>query len=166
MQQSTDTCGPACGRLILGYYGINVAEYDFQEMSTSLAKNYEDYTYASVIARTLNYYLGANGNSIRYQDKYFNSYSAQGFTDYVLQNIMNDRPVQIPVVIDSTTYFPYTSGGHYVVIKGMQYSSSSEAYNSMINDPHYHYSNVYTVPINVIRSYNLAHSGCMICPTE
>lgn len=59
-------------------------------------------------------------------------------------------------MISSETYlsaFPYTTDGHYVVIKGVSGNSG------LVNDPHPDYSNAYTVPFSSLLNYSKAHAG-------
>lgn len=116
----------------------------------------DDYTYVYVIKDTLNWYLDYDGNSTEYKYTYVSSYTNE-YKDLVLTNILNNHPVQPNLKISSTTYFPYTTNGHYVVIKGMTYSSSDGYYTAVINDPHDDYCDTYYVPVSTILDYTQAH---------
>lgn len=162
-QQAYDTCGCACGRMMLAYYGIPVTEAAFKDKATALADPGTDFTYVYVVTRTINWFLSDGGNPHRYKYTYVSSMTEEQYKDLVLQNILNSHPVQPVLKITSTAYFPYTTNGHYVVIKGMTYSQSVGYYSAAVNDPHYDYCGVYNVPISAIFSYNKAHSGYIIC---
>lgn len=167
-QQTGDTCGPASGRMVLGYYGISVTEGDYiLKANEIIEKNNDpqaDYTYVWVNTSTINSYLSANGKSTRYKWKELNDYSLDNFSNIILRNIINDHPVQIPMKFSSNAYFPYSTGGHYMVIKGLEYNSSTSAYNIILNDPNG--ANEFTVPIGNIQSYSKAHSGLIICVND
>lgn len=158
-QQTGDTCGPASGRMVLSYYGINISETAYIDK----AINYmDDFTYVYVNEGIINNCLEENGKTTRYKYADKSSLSEQQFTDLILRNILNGYPVQLPMTFYSTAYFPYHTGGHYMVLKGMDYNTTNVAYDAVMNDPHIEYCNVYEVPISVIRNYNLAHSGYII----
>ncbi len=156
-QETTSTCGCASGRMILAYYGISVTESEFKERARLNGNG--DFTVVYGIKDTLNDFLEANNNTTRYRYTYINSYTADQLQDLVLRNILNNHPVQSLLRITSSDYFPYTSAGHYVVIKGMRYNSNLAFYDSIVNDPHYAYCAAYTVPISAMLTYAKAHSG-------
>lgn len=159
-QDGSDTCGSACGRMILKYYNITVSEADFVATATGCAGNGDDYTFVYAITDALNIYLRNNGKATRYEYSDVSSLSSSAYTDFVLNNILNGSPLQLPLTFSNSSYFPYNSGGHYIVIKGMIYSSSSSTYTAMINDSKT--ATIRNIPISTIRSYNLAHSGYII----
>lgn len=161
-QNQGDTCGSACGRMILKRYGISVTEDEFKMTASSYATPGCDYTCVSAICAALNSYLGSAGVSHPYRYADVSSYSLQGYTDLMLANIIYNHPVQVVMAVSNTTYFPYTTNGHYVVLKGMQYNAASETYTAIVNDPHINYCGVYSLPISALRSYNNAHSGYII----
>ena len=51
-----------------------------------------------------------------------------------------------------------------MVINGLEYNSSTSAYNIILNDPNG--ANEFTVPIGNIQSYSKAHSGLIICVND
>lgn len=161
-QQTGDTCGPASARMVLSYYGINISETTLTNKATSLSLEGENFTFVCVIVRTINYYLTDNEQSFRYQFVDTSNLGEQAYIDLILRNILNGYPVQLPMTFYSTAYFPYHTGSHYMVLKGMDYNTTNVAYDAVMNDPHIEYCNVYEVPISVIRNYNLAHSGYII----
>ncbi len=157
-QQENNTCGCACGRMILSSYGVSVSEATFKARATAIAGTSADFTYVYVIKDTLNYFLSANNKTTRYKYTSVASHTTADYQELVLTNILNGNPVQANLLISSTTYFPYTVNyGHYVVIKGMTYNTDNLEYNTIVNDPHYDYSGVYTIPISVILDYTHAH---------
>lgn len=158
-QETTSTCGCASGRMMLASYGINVSESTFKSRATILAGQYADYTYVYVIKDTLNYFLSDDGNNVRYKYTYVGSYTTAEYQDLVLTNILNNHPVQPNIKVSSTDYFPYTTNGHYVVIKGMRYNTGTATYNTIVNDPHYNYCGTYTVPLSVMLNYTHAHGS-------
>ena len=148
--------------MILAKYGIKISESKFVSRATILAGE-DDYTYVYVVKNTINWFLKDAGLSTRYQYVNVKSYSQKDYENLVIKNIMNSHPVE-PVlkITSSTTGFPYSSSGHYVVIKGMVYPDSN-GYKAVINDSHPTHSNVYNVSIGNIFSYNKAHGGYIIC---
>ncbi len=162
-QEAYNTCGCASGRMILAFYGITVSETQFKDKATALADPGTDFTYVYVVKNTINWFLSDSGDPHRYKYTNVSSWTEEQYKDLVLLNIMNSHPVQPVLKITSTAYFPYTTDGHYVVIKGMTYSPSLGYYSAVVNDPHYDYCDVYNVPISAIFSYNKAHSGYIIC---
>lgn len=161
-QERSDTCGSACGRMILKRYGVTVSEDDFKRTAANYIGDGGDYTYVSAICGAINIYLGSAGSSRQFRYADVSSRSLQGYTDLMLTNIIYNHPVQVVMVVSNTTYFPYTTNGHYVVLKGMQYNAASETYTAIVNDPHINYCDVYSLPISALRSYNNAHSGYII----
>lgn len=161
-QQSGSTCGSACGRMILRHYGVGVTETAFKDRAQFEADDGDDYTYVYAIVKAINHYLRNAGITRQFKYRNISSDTLSEYTTLVLINILYNHPVQVVMSVNSTAYFPYTTGGHYVVIKGMQYSASGGSYTAVVNDPHYAYCNTYNVPISAIRSYNIAHSGFII----
>lgn len=145
--------------MILASYGVDVTESTFKARATVIAGQYADYTYVYVIKDTLNYFLESNNKDASYKYTSVSSYSASDYQDLVLTNILNNNPVQLNMKVSSTDYFPYTTGGHYVVIKGMTYDSSIASYVAIVNDPHYNYCDIYNVPISVMLDYTHAHGN-------
>ena len=121
-----------------------------------------DYTYVWVLKETLNYYLALNNNATRYKHTNIAGYTLTDYERLANDNIEYNHPLQPVLRINSTAYFPYTTSGHYVVIKGMSGNSSSGIYTAVINDPHYDWSNTYNIPISAIFDYNKLHSGYII----
>ena len=158
-QETTSTCGCASGRMMLASYGIATSESAFKTRASVIAGQYADYTYVYVIKDTLNYFLENNNSTVRYKYTYVGSYSEAEYQDVLLANILNNHPVQPNMKVNSTTYFPYTTNGHYVVIKGMEYNSGSASYSAIVNDPHYAYSDTYIVPVSAMLGYTQAHSS-------
>ena len=157
IQQETNTCGSACGSMMLASYGINVTESTFKERATILAGEYADFTYVYVIRDTINYFLRTNNNSTRYKYTEVATYNEVQYENLVLTNILNNHPVQLTMKVTSTNYFPYTLEGHYVVIKGMRYNTNTASYDSIVNDPHHTHSGIYTVPLSTLLEYSQAH---------
>ncbi len=69
--------------------------------------------------------------------------------------MINENPCISLIYVYNSSYLPYNSDGHYVVLKGMTYSSGS--YTATINDPHYSYYDTYYVPISEILYYTQVH---------
>lgn len=158
-QETTSTCGCASGRMILASYDIHLNENTFKERATLLAGPSADYTYVYIIKDTLNYFLEEENSAVRYKYTAVDSYTTAQYKNLILENVLNDHPVQPNIKVNSTDYFPYTTAGHYVVIKGMVYTPSTSSYNAIVNDPHYDYSSVYSVPISAMLDYTHAHSS-------
>lgn len=64
--------------------------------------------------------------------------------------------------VTDSTYFPYTSEGHYVVIVGAYYDEITSQYVFVVNDPHNDHCGVYPVPASAMYSYTMSHSGLVI----
>ena len=157
-QHDETTCGCACGRMMLASFGINITEEAFKEYAADIAGEH-DYTYVYVIKNALNHFLSANNKSTRYKYTSVSSYDEAEYRDLLLANILNNHPVQANMKVSSTTHFPYTTSGHYVVIKGLSFSTTTSSYNTIVNDPHDDYSATYTVPLSAMLSYTHAHSS-------
>lgn len=155
-----DACGSACGRMILEYYNITVSETEFMKTADECASGDDDHTFVYAITDALNVYFRNYGKSTRYKYTNVSSLASSAYSDTVLNNILNGAPLQLPLTFSNSSYFPYNSGGHYVVIRGMVYSSGSSSYTAVINDPKT--ATVRNIPIATVRSYNLAHSGYII----
>jgi len=167
-QQTSNTCGSAGGRMILAHYGINISEQTFVNKATELAGS-DDYTFVYVVKNTLNWFLENYHNSTRYKYVNVSSYTTQQYTNLVLNNILNSHPVEPQLKIAANNGdFPYSSAGHYVVIKGMQYfdTLTVNGYKAIINDSHPTYYDIYGVPIGNVFTYNKAHSSLIICVDE
>ncbi|GEM_PF-6569641 len=162
-QEESNTCGSACGRMILKHYGILVSELDFKNKANDIAEPGHDFTYVYAINGAINYYLSVNGKSTRYNYVNVSAYTDEAYSNLLLTNILNSHPIQLPLRITNTYYFPYTTNGHYVVLKGMNYSSATSSYTAVVNDPHNNYSNTYYLPVSALFSYNKTHSGYLIC---
>ena len=163
-QQDNDTCGCASGRMILQSFGILLSEASFKNIASDYATPPDDYTYVYAIVKALNHYLESRGKTFRYRYSYIGDYNTNNYTNLVLNNIMQDYPVQINTKFNSNSYFPYTvNDGHYMVIKGLNYTQGS-GYYATINDPHYTYYSTQVVPIDTTRIYNQTHpsGGFMI----
>lgn len=110
-QQKTEyTCGPACAKMVLKYYGE-----DFSEEELSVICKTEGYPYGTKLTDLVNCFtkLGYHTkSSIDYKKdssgKYFSDYKS--FKNFVLSNLKN----KIPVIVENIDY-----GGHYKVIIGI-----------------------------------------------
>lgn len=160
-QEREDTCGSASGRMILKLYGIDVTEEEFREAARRASGIDDDFTMVYAVTKALNKYLSENGKSTSFQYIDTSGYTTQQYTDLIRKNIMNGHPVQAQLKITDTNHFNYTSNGHYVVIKGIQYVSGS--YQAVVNDPHPDHCKTLNVPMDKMLSYNKAHSGFVIC---
>jgi hypothetical protein len=153
-QETTWTCGSACAIMILEHLGITVLESDFRNVSNNI-----DITNAYNIAQRMNYFLEEN----LYESLYVGGYTQSEYTDKIALNLQNNHPVIALLKINSQSEFQYNSEGHYVVVRGITYNSSTQKYTAIINDPHYNYpeDNLYVKMDNV---YNMTmnHSGFMI----
>lgn len=148
-QQTSDTCGTACAVMMLHYYGYNsITQAEFK--SKAGAKFTELYT----IKETINYYLNKNNAGFYYVYGSVLNYTLDEYISRLQMNIDNNHPALIKVVVNDTNYFPYTTGGHYVVLTGIYYNSLNSTYMAVVNDPHYNYLNEITMPVSALFEYN------------
>lgn len=141
-QQENDTCGSACAIMILKSYGITVSERIFKQIAWDKTGGIPDgYCDHDAITETINDFLQDNEYDRMYKCKQIggNNCNNTRFMDMMWRNIANDHPVEIlirnKVYIRETDYFPYTTDGHYLVLKGIGYNRSG-GYTAILNDPH------------------------------
>ena len=160
-QEESDTCGSACGVMILGSLSVNVSENSFTQWNKNA--NGSEFTYVYAVCNTINHFLSQAGSTVRY------SYvSANNMTDdekmfLIAESLTAGCPVTIPLTINEDDYFPYSSNGHYVVVGGLLYDTSTSKEMAIIYDSHDVYCAVRTVPLNTIFEYSDANSGYVIC---
>jgi len=154
-QETTNTCGSACGRMLLSKFGIDVTEASFKAQVES---HDTDYTMVWAIAASINDFFG----STRYQYTYIGGYTETQFRNLIVTALKNGYPLQLPLKITDTNHFKYTSTGHYLLIKGINLTTDT----LLLNDPHYNiaYPTTIDVPLSAVKSYNIAHSGFIINP--
>lgn len=159
-QETDNTCGCASARMILANFGIYQAESDIKYTADSIAEDPANYTYVYAVSGAINYYMNTVSNLIvRYKYTDVSQYSLDDYQDLVAKNITLNCPVLPLLKVNNTTYFPYTTNGHYVVIKGITFDESTEYYTSVVNDPHNNYSGTYYVPLSSIYDYTKAHNS-------
>lgn len=119
-QENADSCGKACGKMMLKYFGITVAESQFDE------------TYMGAILDVINSKLSSNGFSFRYShiskptnvDTYINTLTTQ---------ISNNKPVLTMIKSNSSGGgLPYTTGGHYLVVKAIFLETVKDKNNNAV----------------------------------
>lgn len=162
IQETTTTCGSACGVMILDYHGIDVTESDF----VSLNKQYHggQYTYVYAVTNTINLFFDEYNETTEYDCIDVSSYSYDEIQLLIANSLMEDHPVQMPMEFYTEDYFPYTtiSSGHYMVLGGLYYDTDSSNEMSVMYDPHYEYGDIYDVPLEEIIEYNENHSSWII----
>jgi len=166
-QGTNNTCGPASVRMVLDNFGITKTESEIK--TTAAVYGGGDHTICDALTKTLNFYLIAANKSTRYKYNYINSSSAAGymFTIGVLAT------AGYPTVVlfynpSSTSYYPYTTGGHYVVANATKKTANTNSENYIItSDPHWvsnsvFHTGVWEIPPDVLLNYTIAHSGLII----
>ena len=157
-QSENNTCGAASVRMILASYGLYYGEDAIVAKANELSGNQGTYVYAQALV--LNYYLSARGMTTRYQYADMTNSTVDTYDSRLWNNVANGYPVLVVLKISDTTYFPYTSSGHYMVVTSLNRSSSQN--NVTVNDPHYNYSDEYVLPVSVLKTYGDNHSGYVV----
>jgi hypothetical protein len=154
MQDTPNTCNVASAKMVLHYYGYtNVTE---EMLKASAGENY-DVVYHLTIG--LNYYLDFYESQITYEYEYVTACSQLQYQDIIINEIINGHPVIALLKITDSTYFPYTTNGHYVVIVGIYYDTATSQYMFVVNDPHNEYCGQYVVPVSSMYTYTMVHSS-------
>lgn len=164
VQEKNNTCGAACVKMLLHYYGLtSLTETEIVNYTASLypqsSSTYQNFHYLN---KSINNYLNQNGISIQYtQYSYFVEDETQ-FMNSVKTNIQNSHPIMAMINASANSsihnYLPYTSSAHYVIISGIYYDQSTNTQTIMINDPHYAYPNYYFIPASVLFSAIISSS--------
>lgn len=162
-QETGSTCGSACGRMILAYHGIYCDETEFKTRT----EQFGNHTTVAFVVQSINSFLEEAGSSVRYQYCLMGN-SVSSYRTLIQKNINANRPIQIPLdPKNSTSYFPYPTDGHYVVITGFRGDTI------LVNDPcdgSSHgvqgYNQKPLFPLSVITNYSQEHSGFVICALE
>ena len=149
-QTRSNTCGSACGSMVLKTRGKSVSEITFWNYANSGGEG----TYVYRVCGTLNHYLGSN----YYVYKNLSSSSVNTYYDRIQRSISMGYPVIIPLRYSASSEFGYKSNGHYVVVKSI-YISGTNCYVK-VNDPNT--GKVVTLSLNNLAAYNKAHSGYVI----
>lgn len=132
-QDNNSCCGSCCAAMVCQYLRLNnsgsVSTLDFWE-----AVGHS--TTAGSIANQLNSYLGlASSNGYAYHSLTAAGTSQDDFQDLMIRALKNNRPVLVQISISSTdkSLFGYTSGGHYILVTGIEESAGS--IYAYVNDP-------------------------------
>ena len=138
IQSSSDTCGPTSAAMLLGYYGLSISE---NEICSYINGNNQDYTYAYVLRDTLNYYSVNHNFGITFVTEAKNEslMSLSSVLSKLEHCILQGVPFMDNIKTNDVPSWPYSSGGHYVVITGL-YTIDQQTY-VVINDPHFYDGN-------------------------
>lgn len=161
IQQTTSSCGSACGIMILDSLGFDISESTFLQWNKNTYG--DDYTFVYAITNTINHFLDEFNSSVNYRYVQTKSYTDDQQQFLVAENLSNGYPVEVCVKISDKTYFDYTTDGHYVVIGGLFYATTSSQEMTTIYDPHYAYGDVIDVPLSAIFEYSGQSNGFVIC---
>lgn len=154
-QEDEDTCSAASAKMVLSYYGINLSE---STIETWMRNNNSSWNIAGNVSAVINHYLSLNNKNVNYVAEWSGSLSEEGYKERLINNICSGYPVIPLITVNNKTYFEQTTGGHYIVVKGIYYDFSSNIYRTKINDPFYQYSKVYTsMPLTGLYECNMAH---------
>lgn len=154
MQDTPNTCNVASAKMVLHYYGYtDVTE---EMLIASAGENYGVVYHLTI---GLNYYLDFYESQITYEYEYVTACSQQQYQDIIINEIINGHPVIALLKITDSTYFPYTTNGHYVVIVGIYYDMATSQYMFVVNDPHNEHCGQYVVPASSMYTYTMVHSS-------
>ena len=137
-QQVSNTCGPACIRMVLSYFGIDVSNYTDNQLKSIGLGLLPGYQYGTGHIKltirdfwtyqNLNYYLHISISPANLQ-----TYTQQCF------DCINDfgmPPVALLHPVASVGAFTYTVDGHFVVICGTYYDKINSNYRVVYLDPY------------------------------
>lgn len=133
-QDNNSCCGSCCAAMVCQYLRMNnsgsVTALGFYN---AINKS----TVAGTIATQLNTYLGLDSsNGYAYHSLSAGGTSLDNFHDLLIRSLMANRPALIQIVVDSSdkSIFGYTSGGHYILVTGIE--EKSDGVYAIINDPY------------------------------
>ncbi len=168
-QTAYNTCGPANAIMLLKYFNKSPSSDD--DYAEQLFFNWtvdeygENFHYAGAIAAGINNYLKQE----LYAANYVGGLTQTEFDDKIVANLRNYHPVIALIAISDTSAFPYTTSGHYVLVRGISYNPVTQVYTVVVNDSHYMYNDptVLEDPVRYMTSAYLfncvkAHLGFII----
>ena len=121
-QEDPNTCGSACARMLLKYYGITVNETDISHNYIGQIKTGIN-SYLAPPNGTHSFILYTKPNSNNIISPYDNipvPGTACSFYDRIVNEIAAGNPIIVQIAISGTSqYLPYSTSGHYILIKGI-----------------------------------------------
>lgn len=163
-QEEKDTCGSACGVMILNSLGVNVTEKTFTSWNQDAHDDRADeFTFVYAVCDTINHFLTQVRKTVRYRYVKTRSESDDEKMFMIAESLTAGCPIAIPLTIQSDAYFPYASTGHYVVVGGLTYDASTSKVMAVVYDSHDKYCAIRTVPLEVEFKYSEANSSYVIC---
>lgn len=166
-QETSYTCGAASIRMIYDYYGLSRTEQQVITIAQNVSGLSDGYQYQPLHGDILNAYTNNSVLNVCYSYRSSSpksSLSANDYKDVVNHNSADSYPMIVLVGIRNnlnecnTEHFGYTSGGHFLVITGVDSSG-----NVHINDPYsaqeaWHAQYV-SLPVDCLRNYTYATNG-------
>lgn len=132
-QDNDDCCGSCCAAMVCQYLRMNnsgsvttLGFFDAIGQGTS----------TGAIAKQLNTYLGlSSDNGYAAKSATASATSVEDFQDLMIRSLMANRPVllQIKMTSSDRSLFGYTSGGHYVLVTGIE--ETPNGVYAYVNDP-------------------------------
>lgn len=161
-QELSDTCGAANIRMMIAYYGVYESEDDVIDRAEEVTQLSGGYAYPLYQDDIINDALQENNISTRYTATNVHDYSASQYQDKILNNLLQGYPVEMIANANSSTtsYWPHTTGGHFLTVKGMSYNGTN--YSATFNDSWPYDPDVYTVPISILQIFSNNSSGYII----
>ena len=150
VQEEHYTCGVACTRMVLSYYGIDTSTYTddylwsygiyllYGTWYTHGTSGIPSYGREMVAATVIHFLEGTDYEDAYSMDMLYISDNNQTIFDTVTENnISCGYPVIAQIKISSSSFpFTYTTSGHFVVVSGI-YTDAEGTVRVVICDPHY-----------------------------
>lgn len=159
-QETSSTCGCACVRNLLSQFNLSYSEETIKKRADVYASDFGvDYTYASVLCETINYFLRINNKNITYSVNYSNTLTNNDLYSYLLAiECGTGHPVIFNGNFSTNSYLPYDTTGHYVLATGMKGEADSTNYTAIISDPYKVgnriHAGIWEMPIGSLRISN------------
>jgi hypothetical protein len=180
-QAHRNTCGTACAIMALNSENIDISNYkrDAKEHAfiTDLYANVLNgghtvvllddgytppniYAYVGGVANTNYDVVDQIKNALNDYSNYSYSYTdisnstLATYTTTIKNVLQQGKPVIAKTIISSSSYFSYSSDGHYVLIRGYYKKNNTDYF--IINDPHYTYTRVIYIPVSAFYTLNVA----------
>lgn len=153
-QETTITCGAASLRMVLAYYGYVRTEQQVKDLAYEVTGNVNGYKYQTQHYAVLNRALSNVTHS--YHSFTSSSLSDAQFTNKVNSNLSNSHPIIVLVNWQSDrTYFPYSTEGHFIVVKGIDTDGKIT-----ILDPYSNYAGTssVTLPASTLKTYAIGRT--------
>ena len=155
-QETKYTCSSASIRMILSYYGISYLEADIESWQRS--EYGSDWNDPDAVDNELTRLLQENHVNITYVVSDISSgRTITQYRNWLLSVLLAGCPMIIQLATDGQ-YLPST-GGHFLVLKGIYYCESNSTYYAIVNDPNYkpfnwgYTENEKAIPINILKYY-------------